>query len=56
MTDDDFMETASGLVPLADGWFLVRDSGHRISPEGKIYNEHMDLIGQVDFLTEEEED
>lgn len=54
--DDDYMETAGGLVPLADGWFLVKETGERISPEGKIYNKDMDEVGQVDFLNDDDEE
>lgn len=45
---DDFMEMGeSGLIPLPDGWWLHKPSGHRISPGGDIFDRDGVCIGQA---------
>lgn len=51
---EDYMETEGGMVSLPDGWWLESSTGNRISPDGTIYDEEMNVIGKSFFAEDEE--
>jgi hypothetical protein len=55
MNGDEFIEVGqSGLIAQADGWWLDKNTGNRISPEGLILNVAGEQIGTVHFDEEDE--
>lgn len=52
--DDDFMETKSGLVPLANGWWLDRVTGNKLSPSGIIYDTEGNPIGETAYDSDDD--
>jgi hypothetical protein len=52
-SDNDFMELGdTNLVPMPDGWFLNKETGETIDPNGYVY----DKSGEVIFDPFEEVD
>lgn len=47
---DDYMEMgSSGLIPIAEGWWLDKATGNKVSPEGKIYSPSGDFVGEINY-------
>ncbi len=53
----DFMELGqSSMVPIANGWWLDKITGYKISPDGEIFSATGEMIGKVNFEDGPEED
>ncbi len=45
---DDFMEFGdSGWIPREAGWFVNKNTGERMDPDGNIYNESGELVKEA---------
>lgn len=53
--NDDMIETAGGLVPLANGWWLDTQTGYKVSPSGLIYDKDGNQVGETIYDSEDPE-
>lgn len=54
---EDFMELGDGgLVPIGNGWLLDPKTGHRMSPEGRVFNAEGEIVYVVDGDDSEHEE
>lgn len=53
MMTDDYMELGnSGLIPIKDGWFLDSETGNKIDPSGRVFDENHKLIYDPNLIEE----
>lgn len=50
------MEFGNGLISLADGWMLERETGNRIDPDGRVFNIMGEMLWSPDIIDPDEDD